>query len=278
MNYELSKNEKKFMSLYHSELPLMHQDQFDDIVLEAIKDILADKPLKEAYQSYVKKVAFAVQPYHHDFEYYKDVIKTFLSMRYPVGHKLPDALIKADTMRIYNTMMAFFYGVVEAQSYIRWSRVKVHGTMTKTTIDTNTKKYLLLRLGRVNKIIQMLTNPMTASNMGYRVAKYLNMEGSIVLEGEEYLAKLEEMDDIAMEEGGIQLPEGLTPELQQDIIEDSENNMKDTLLITGVAIPVVFMVKLRYLNSLLLIPYIKQLEKMLSVIVIEVLYLRTCIV
>ena len=224
---ELSKNEKKFMSLYHSDLPLMHQSQFDDIVLEAIKDILADKPLTEVYQSYVKKIAFAVQPYHHDYEYYKDIIGTFLSMRYPVGHKLPDALIKADTVRIYNTIMAFFYGVVEAQSYIRWSRVKGAWYYDRDNDRYTHKKVSTTQIRRrVNKLVQMLTNPMTASNMGYRVRKYLNTEGGIVLEGEEYLAKLEEMDDMAMEEGGIQLPEGLTPELQQQIMEDSEEQYK----------------------------------------------------
>ena len=224
---ELSKNEKKFMSLYHSDLPLMHQSQFDDIVLEAIKEILADKPLTEVYQSYVKKIAFAVQPYHHDYEYYKDIIGTFLSMRYPVGHKLPDALIKADTVRIYNTIMAFFYGVVEAQSYIRWSRVKGAWYYDRDNDRYTHKKVSTTQIRRrVNKLVQMLTNPMTASNMGYRVRKYLNTEGGIVLEGEEYLAKLEEMDDMAMEEGGIQLPEGLTPELQQQIMEDSEEQYK----------------------------------------------------
>ena len=118
---DLDKNEKKFMSLMYNTLGMMRQEQADLIAKEVIKKILADDNIIEIYKYYVKKTAFAGQPRLIDYEDAKSYIKSLLEMRYPVGSRVPTAIIEQDCSRVYNILNSLFYGIHEAHSYITWT-------------------------------------------------------------------------------------------------------------------------------------------------------------
>jgi len=220
---ELTKNERKFMSLMYNTLGMMRQEQADLIAKEVIKKILADDNILEVYKYYVKKTAFAGQPRLIDYEDAKSYIKSILEMRYPVGSKVPTMIIDQDCSRVYNILNSLFYGIHEAQSYIYWTSFR--GSMY---YDRDEHLWQHRKISnssirrRVNKLVKMLSNPFEAVRSSMRLTKMLTSEGTIRLDGEEYLAQLEEMDSIAEEADGITLPEGISEELAKQIIDDSE--------------------------------------------------------
>jgi len=220
---ELTKNERKFMSLMYNTLGMMRQEQADLIAKEVIKKILADDNILEVYKYYVKKTAFAGQPRLIDYEDAKSYIKSILEMRYPVGSKVPTMIIDQDCSRVYNILNSLFYGIHEAQSYITWTSFR--GSMY---YDRDEHLWQHRKISnssirrRVNKLVKMLSNPFEAVRSSMRLTKMLTSEGTIKLDGEEYLAQLEEMDSIAEEADGITLPEGISEELAKQIIDDSE--------------------------------------------------------
>lgn len=220
---ELTKNERKFMSLMYNTLGMMRQEQADLIAKEVIKKILADDNILEVYKYYVKKTAFAGQPRLIDYEDAKSYIKSILEMRYPVGSKVPTMIIDQDCSRVYNILNSLFYGIHEAQSYITWTSFR--GSMYYDRDENHWRHRKITTSSirrRVNKLVRMLSNPFEAVRNSMRLTKMLTSEGTIQLDGEEYLAQLEEMDSIAEDYDGITLPEGISEELAKQIIDDSE--------------------------------------------------------
>ena len=220
---ELTKNERKFMSLMYNALGIMRQEQADLIAKEVIKKILADDNILEVYKYYVKKTAFAGQPRLIDYEDAKSYIKSILEMRYPVGSKVPTMIIDQDCSRVYNILNSLFFGIYEAQSYITWTSFRGSMYYDRDELQWRHRKISNSSIRRrVNKLVRMLTNPFEAVRSSMRLTKMLTSEGTIKLDGEEYLAQLEEMDSIAEDYDGITLPEGISEELAKQIIDDSE--------------------------------------------------------
>ena len=220
---DLDKNEKKFLSLMYNTLGMMRQEQADLIAKEVIKKILADDNIVEIYKYYVKKTAFAGQPRLIDYDDAKSYIKSLLEMRYPVGSRVPTMIIDQDCSRVYNILNSLFYGIHEAHSYITWTSFR--GSMYYDRDENHWRSRKLTTSNirrRVNKLVRMLTNPFEAVRNSYRLTNMLTSAGTIKLDGEEYLAQLEEMDSIAEEYDGITLPEGISEELAKQIIDDSE--------------------------------------------------------
>lgn len=220
---ELTKNERKFLSLMYCTIGTMRQEQADLIAKEVIKKILADENILEVYKYYVKKTAFAGQPRLIDYEDAKSYIRSLLEMRYPVGSKVPTMIIEQDCSRVYNLLNSLFYGIHEAQSYITWTSFR--GSMYYDR-DENHWRYRKISNSsirrRVNKLVRMLTSPFEAVRNSMRLTNVLTPAGTIQLDGEDYLAQLEEMDSIAEDFDGITLPEGISEELANEIIDDSE--------------------------------------------------------
>ena len=220
---ELTKNERKFMSLMYNHLGMMRQEQADLIAKEVIKKILADDNILEVYKYYVKKTAFAGQPRLIDYEDAKSYIKSILEMRYPVGSRVPTMIIDQDCSRVYNILSSLFYGIHEAHSYITWTSFR--GSMYYDRDENHWRSRKLTTSNirrRVNKLVRMLTNPYEAVRSSMRLTNMLTPAGTIKLDGEEYLAELEKMDKIAEDYDGITLPEGISEELAKQIIDDSE--------------------------------------------------------
>lgn len=220
---ELTKNERKFMSLMYNTLGTMRQEQADLISKEIIKKILADENIEEVYKYYVKKTAFAGQARLIDYEDAKAYIQSILEMRYPVGSKVPTMIIEQDCSRVYSILNLLFYGIHEAQSYITWTSFRGSMYYDRDELQWQHRKISTSSIRRrVNKLVRMLTNPYEAVRSSYRLTKMLTTEGTIKLDGEEYLAQLEEMDSIAEDYDAITLPEGIDEELAKQIIDDSE--------------------------------------------------------
>jgi len=221
---ELTKNERKFLSLMYNSLGTMEQIQSDLIAKEVIKKILANESIQEVYKYYVKKTAFAGQPRLIDYDDVKSYIKSLLEIRYPVGSKLPNSVLEQDSNRVYDVLSSLFYGIHEAQYYITWSNFRGTWYYDRDVHHYRNKKMSTASIRRrVNKLVRLLTNPFEGVRNSYKLQKMLTSEGSIKLDGEEYLAQLEAMDKIADEyDDSITLPQGISEELAKQIMEDSE--------------------------------------------------------
>jgi hypothetical protein len=236
-NVPLNKNEAKFWSTRNGIAPFS-PSATDAVWRKVIDNILKGIPVKEVYLTFVRETGFALVSRREKDEI-SEYIRTKLQLRYPIGAKVPDAIVETDVNKIWNLIDTFTDNVGYAKRYIR--SCSMSGTMywdkdyqwTDYDGDKNTGKWLHMKLSqnqirsRVNKVIDLLTS--LEDTYYFRKAN-IDSDGQLILSGEEYLEQLQAYDKLADENESLELPDGISDELADAIMESAEKDFQRHLI------------------------------------------------
>ena len=233
----LNKNEAKFWSTRNDIAPFS-PSATDAVWRKVIDNILKGIPVKEVYLTFVRETGFA-RVARREKDEISEYIRTKLQLRYPIGAKVPDAVVETDVNKIWNLIDMFTDNIGYAKRYI--GNVSMSGTMyydrdykwTDYGGRKYTGKWLFKKLtqnqirSRVNKLIDLLSN---IENSYYFRKADIASDGQLILSGEEYLEQLQAYDKLADENESLELPEGISDELADAIMESAEKDFQRHLI------------------------------------------------
>jgi hypothetical protein len=236
-NVPLNKNEAKFWSTRHDIAPFSKAST-DAVWKKVIDSVLKGTPVQEVYLTFVRETGFATVP-HREKEELAEFIRTKLQLRYPIGAKVPEGVVLTDVNRVYNLIDLFYDNVANAKRYMRTVSMSGKSYFDKDYEwtdyggETRKGKWLYRKLSqqqirsRVNRLVELL------SRIQYTYffnSTNIDGDGQIVLSGEEYLEQLKEYDKIADENESLELPDGISDELADAIMESAEKDFQRHLI------------------------------------------------
>jgi len=248
---KLTNNEKLFMQTSHFFIPEMADASKENINKKLIDMLFDNTPMYEVYL-HLLHTAGVANTYGSRLKNEREHIKAHLHKHYPVGINIPEATLEKDIAYIEDCVSALWGMIREAKRYLDNAR------FFNWTYDFHNHKYVSTRAGKesmrrkVNILRKRLLEPHKQhyynhlyneiSQMMGAYATYLsNTDDSkeaevyantlMELPSEEYLQELINADGLAKEyEETLSLPDNVSNELANDIIESADQNAKRGLI------------------------------------------------
>lgn len=217
---ELSDNEKSFYIQINPNLDFFNENYLQNIYSEFARKILKGGDLLGLYKEFNKLTAFTGRHLSYPSRAeLRETIKQLLMLKYPVNITIPEEVIEKDISLVFRVLENYAGGQNEAVSIAQ--RMNTYGKYFFDTDERLWKKSKISQRYIRNKVNQVY-NALILPARYYRLNYATNEDGTIRLDSDDYLEQLLQHTSIADSEEGLTLPENISDDLANKIMEDAD--------------------------------------------------------